>query len=94
MYRSVRRVLSQTALSTTAIGVLLLALVAADGRFREQFALHFSSRPTEAVTIAGRQVQDLTVVFWQAARYQSIAHAPLVIFVVAAIALVVFMLRT
>jgi hypothetical protein len=43
---------------------------------------------------AGTHVRDLATVVFEAARNQSIAHAPLVIFVVAATLLTLFMLRT
>lgn len=89
-----RRVLNETALSAAALGVLILALASADSRVREQIALRLSSRPSDAVATAGRQAQDLIVVVLQAVHDQSIAHAPLVILTVAAVTLLVFMLRT
>ena len=89
-----RRALTETALSATALGVLVAALTLADSRVREQIALHLASRPSEAVASAGQQAQNLTVVVVQAVRDQSIAHAPLVILVVAAVALGLFLVRT
>ena len=89
-----RRVLNETAISAGAIGVLFLALVSSDARVGEQVALHLSGRPTAELANAGKQMTDLAVVLYEAARDQSIAHAPLLILVVAAVALVVFLLRT
>jgi hypothetical protein len=43
---------------------------------------------------AGREVRDFTTVISEAARYQSIGHAPLLIFALAAGVLMLFMLRT
>lgn len=88
-----RRVLFDTALSAAAITVLVLTLLSFDSRVRERIALRLSSGPSAAVTTAGRQVEDLSVVLLQAVRDQSIAHAPLVILVFAAGALLLFMLR-
>ena len=89
-----RRALTETAISAAAIGVLVLALASADSRVREQIALRFSARPSETAAIAGRQLQDLAAIVVQAVRDQSIAHAPLVILVVAGVVLLVFRLRT
>jgi hypothetical protein len=88
-----RRALNETALSVAALGVLMLALVSSDSRVREQIALHVSSGPTAAVATVGKQLEDFTILLLQAARDQSVAHAPLVILVIAAIALLAFMLR-
>jgi hypothetical protein len=89
-----RRVLNETAISAGALGVLFLVLVSSDVRVREQVALHLSGRPTAELASAGKQMTDLTGVLFEAARDQSIAHAPLLILVVAAVALLVFLVRT
>ena len=94
MASSVRRALSETAISVGALGVLVLALAASDGRVREQVAMHLSSRPTAEVASAGALVTDVVRTVFVAARDQSMAHAPLVLFVAAAGALLLFMLRT
>lgn len=94
MASSVRRALSDAAISVGALGVLLLALAASDGRVREQCATHLSSRPAAELASAGALVKDVVTIVFQAARDQGIAHAPLVLFVVAAGALVLIMLRT
>jgi hypothetical protein len=72
---------TESATSAAAVIVLMLALVSFDGRVREQLEV----RP---------QITDLAATIVQAVRDQSLAHAPLVIFVFAAVVLVTFMLRT
>jgi hypothetical protein len=91
---SVRRALSETAISIAAFGVLALALAASDSRVRDRVATHLSSRPTAELASAGALVKDVVMIVFQAARDQSLAHAPLVMFVVAGSALLLFMLRT
>jgi hypothetical protein len=90
----VRRRFGETLVSIGAVAVLLLALVMFDNRVREQLSLRFSSRPSVQLAAAGTQVSDLTSVIFDAARDQSIEHAPLMIFVLVAAVLVLFMLRT
>jgi hypothetical protein len=89
-----RRAFGEAAMSVGALTVLMLTLIAFDDRVREQISLRFSARPAQELAEAGRQVRDLTAIVISAAHDQSIEHAPLVIFVLAAIVLVLFMLRT
>jgi hypothetical protein len=80
-------------ISAGALVALVLMLAAFDGRVREQISLRVSS-PSEQVAGAGVAVRDLASVVFDAVRDQSIEHAPLVIFVLAATVLLLFMLRT
>jgi hypothetical protein len=89
-----RRPFGDALLSIVALAILLFALVSVDERVREQVSLRLSGRPSIELAAAGAQVRDLTSVVFQAARDQSIEHAPLLMFAVAATVLVVFMLRT
>ncbi len=90
-----RLALGETALSIGAVLVLLTVLVSMDGRVRDVIALRGGAgHPVNAVAEAGGRARDLTMVVLEAARDQSIEHAPLVIFTLAATVLVVFMLRT
>jgi len=91
---SIRRAVSETAISIGALGVLIVALGLSEGRVRDQLATHLSSTPAAELASAGALVKDVVTIVLQAARDQSIAHAPLVMFVVAAGALLLFMLRT
>jgi hypothetical protein len=88
-----RRTLRDGLMSAGALIVLLLALVSVDDRVREQFSLRLASGPSAELRNASGQVRHLTSIVVQAARDQSIEHAPLVLFVLAAIVLVLFMLR-
>jgi len=89
-----RRPLGDALLSIGALAILLVALVSVDGRVREQVSVWVSAGPSIDLAAAGDQVRDLTGVIFEAARDQSIEHAPLMIFALAAIVLVLFMLRT
>ena len=89
-----RRAYSEALMSVGALAILLLALVAFDDRVREQISLRLSARPSVQLANAGERVRDLTTVIVEAARDQSVEHAPLLIFALSATVLVMFMLRT
>ena len=89
-----RRAFGEALMSAGALAILLLALVAVDDRVREQISLRLTTGPSVELANAGERVRDLTTVIVEAARDQSIEHAPLLIFVLAATVLVMFMLRT
>jgi hypothetical protein len=80
--------------SAGALLIVLVALMAVDGRVRSQVlnAVSGVSSP-QAVAGTGGKVRYVAGVVASAAREQSIEHAPMVIFVVAATVLVTFMLR-
>ncbi len=90
----VRLAFGDVLLSGGGLAVLLLTLVAVDDRVREQISQHLAraSASTELID-AGSHVRDLASVVFEAARDQSIEHAPLVIFALVATVLVLFMLR-
>ena len=81
-------------MSAGTVVVLLLVLIAFDDRVREQVSAHLHARPSLQLASAGRQLGDLSAVIAHAAREQSLGHAPLLIFTLAAAVLVLFMLRT
>jgi hypothetical protein len=89
-----RRQLREAVLSVGAVVILLLVLTAMDDRVREQVSLRVVAHPSVELASAGRHVRDLTTVISEAARYQTIGHAPLLIFTLAAAVLMLFMLRT
>ena len=91
-----RRGFSEALISAGALVCLLLALIMFDDRVREQVSLRFSdsARASSELMNAGTHVRDLVSVIAVAARDQSLEHAPLMIFVLAATVLVLFMLRT
>ena len=89
-----RGVLRDLLISTTALGLLLTALVAFNGRVREQVALGVHGRaPVELVDTGGR-LHDLAIMVLDFARDQTAEHMWLVVLVLAASVLVIFMLRT
>jgi hypothetical protein len=61
---------------------------------RDHVSRRIVAHPSVELAGAGRQVHDLTTVIIGAAREQSIGHAPLLIFALAAAVLTFFMLRT
>jgi hypothetical protein len=91
---AVRRRFNDALVSAGALLIVMVALMAVDGRVRTQITSAFSgvSSP-QAVTDSGGKVRYVAGVVVSAAREQSIEHAPMVIFVVAATVLVTFMLR-
>jgi len=82
-------------LSGGGILVLLLTLVALDSRVRDHVSGLFGASRSEGELVnAADQLRELGAVIFQAVHDQSIEHAPLVIFTLAAAVLVLFMLRT
>jgi hypothetical protein len=91
---SMRRPFREALMSAGTVAVLLLVLIAADDRVREQFSQRVVAHPSIELASAERQMRDFTTVIAGAARDQSLGHAPLLIFALAATVLVLFMLRT
>ena len=89
-----RRALNEALMSVATVAIMLFVLVAFDDRVRGELTRRLVSHPTQQLAAAGQQARDFTSVIAQAAHDQSLAHAPLLIFSVAATVLVVFMLRT
>ena len=76
-------------------GALVLGLAIVDERVRAQLGRVLSGRPpTAEIASLGDTFQELVRVTWQAIQDQSVENAPLVIFSVAALVLVVWMTRT
>jgi hypothetical protein len=89
------RAFSDVLISGAALLTLIVMLAAFDVRVREQISLRVGAgSPSTQVTDASVAIRDVVSVVVAAVRDQSIAHAPLVIFVLAATVLVLFMLRT
>jgi hypothetical protein len=84
------------AVLTIAPPMLLLAsLVAYDERVREQLTLRLApDRAANVLISAGATARSLVTVLVEAGHDQSLAHAPLLIFAMAATALTLFMVRT
>ena len=90
-----KRAIGDTLISMGTLCVLIAMLAAFDARVREQISMRVSAgQPAAQVANAEATVRNLASVVILAARDQSIEHAPLVIFVLAATVLLLFMLRT
>ena len=90
-----RRIFGDALISMGALAALLTALVFVDDRVREQVSLRFSgAHASTELAGAGSHLRDLVTVVIEAARNQSLEHAPMLIFGLAATVLVLFMLRT
>lgn len=81
-------------MSAGSVVILLLALIAFDDRVRDHVSRGIVAHPSTEITSVGQQLSDFTSVIATAARNQSIGHAPLLLFTLAAAVLVLFMLRT
>ena len=90
-----RRVIGDAMMTAGGALTLVLALVLLDDRVRDQLSAIVDPRhPGEALAGVGHRVNQIAAIVAVAARNQSIDHAPLVIFALAATVLVIFMLRT
>jgi hypothetical protein len=81
-------------MSLGSVLVLLMILVAVDDRVRSEVWRTASAPPSVGLVSAGYQVESIVHVVAGAARTQSLAHAPMLIFALAAGVLTLFMLRT
>jgi hypothetical protein len=89
-----RRVMSDAMMTAGSALALIAGLVMIDANVREQISLRLSRPSAATLAATGAGVRDLTAVVWTAARDQTLAHAPLAIFALAAVVLTLFMLRT
>jgi hypothetical protein len=84
--------------TVTALGslsALLVGLALFDDRLRAEFARIANGRaPAGEIATFGGQVRDTLSIVMLAIQDQSVANAPLVIFGIAAVILVLFMTRT
>ena len=89
-----RRVFGDALISAAALVVLLVGLVAIDDRVRERvLSVIRTGEVSSSVSSVMSMANDVAGVLMMAARDQSLDHAPLAVFVVAATALVLAMLR-
>ena len=89
-----RRAYREMLMSVGTVVILLLTLTAFDVRVRDQVSRHLRVPAHMEVASVGHQLRDLTNVIMQAARSQSLGHAPLLIFAFLSAVLMLFMLRT
>jgi hypothetical protein len=90
-----KRAIGDALISVASLCALVALLATFDVQVRQQIMMRVGNdRPAVQVANAEATVRNLASVVFVAAREQSIEHAPLVIFVLAAIVLFLFMLRT
>ena len=95
MAQTMRHPLRGGLTALASISALVGGLALVDARVRAQLTTIFrSGAPTDEVRAFGEQVESLALVVMQAVKDQSLDHAPMVIFALAAIVLVLFMTRT
>lgn len=93
--RTARRVIKDALISATAIGVLLLGLVAMDARVRDQVSLSMDTGYTQGeVAASGAQAHKLATVVVQVVKDQSQEHGPLMLMLAVGLALALVMFRT
>ena len=81
--------------AVAGISALVLGLAVLDERVRAQLARVISGKvPSGEIAAVGSSFKQLMTVTWQAVADQSIENAPLVVFSIAALVLVVWMTRT
>jgi hypothetical protein len=88
-----KRAIGEALVSVGTLCVLIAILATFDPRVKEQLSMRVGA-PSVQMANAEATARSLMSVVFVAARDQSIDHAPLVIFVVLAIVLFFFMLRT
>lgn len=91
---TVRRTLGEAVGSAFCFVAVLVALVSIDDRVRDRMALLFSGSAATQVSSFGHRLNQVADALAQAVADQSIAHAPMLIFTMVAVVLVIFMLRT
>ena len=91
-----RRVMSDFLLSACALSVLLVALMAFDGRVRDEVRMRLDApaRASSDLAVVTGQARNLAGVLIESAKEQSRNHGPLMIMVLAGTVLTLFMVRT
>ena len=90
-----QRTISDAMITAGSAMMLVLALILFDDRVREQIgSVMDPHHPGAALSGMGGRVGEVATILAVAARDMSLAHAPLVIFALAAAVLTIFMLRT
>lgn len=91
----IRRPLGSWLAAAGGVCALLVGLAAIDDRVRDQLVSAFARQgPTEEIATVGSRIEEIVTVLAHAVRDQSIEHAPMVIFALAAMVLLLFMTRT
>jgi len=89
-----RQQLGEGLLTIGSIGVLGAAIMAIDWQAREQVSTLVQDRPLGTLGSHGAWLYGMGSSVLDTVRYQSIEHAPLTVFFVVAMVLLLFMIRT
>ena len=89
-----QRAVNHTLISGAALAIVIAALVLFDVRVRRAFADLAADAPSSELAHVGSEVHELGTIMLTAVHEQSIANAPLMMFVVIATVLMLFMVRT
>jgi hypothetical protein len=91
----IRRAAGDAVISITAVLILVVMLVSVDDRVRDRVSGLWSGSPHSAELVGtGRELGSLVTLMYDSVKDQSLAHAPMTIFALAATILVLFMVRT
>ena len=88
-----RRILNDAMISVAALATLLFVLVLVDDRVREQLVRTVRGVSGEGIDGSGAAFGDVAPILLAAARDQSLAHGPMVVFVAVAVVLFICMVR-
>jgi hypothetical protein len=88
-----RRLLGDAVISLAALLLLFAVLLAVDDRIRERVSGVWAPDSSELVG-ASQQFGSFVTLTYEVVKDQSIQHAPMTIFTLAAAVLVIFMVRT
>ena len=94
MTSHIRRVFGDALVSASVLAIVVAVLVSVDARVRERLHDVITSGPSAFGPDLEAPWDQIGYVLFDAARTQSIDHAPLMIFVVCATVLLLFMWRT
>ena len=89
-----RRAINHTLISGAALAFVIAAVVLFDPRVRRSLADLAANTPSSEIARAGSSAYEVVTIVATAVLDQSIANAPLMIFVVIATVLMLFMVRT
>ena len=90
-----RMTLGDILMSLGAVAVLVLTLLAADHRIRDQISMQVAVGQSSTEWLgAGARLVDMGRGVYVTARDQSVEHAPLVIFCAVALGLVILMVKS
>ena len=94
MASRVRRMCGDALVSAAVVAVILGVLLSVDVRLREQLGAAVGAASAGTVADAGSRVRAVGLALFDAARTQSLEHAPLVIFAVVATVLLLALSRS